>query len=106
MTLPDLINYFWEDNSYEDFCKTQHIDCDADEIEIYMPKPFGLNSKLEFFKVEATAGKHQYDYNGSEFYSLFNFYYFLNAVKEAEKNNAMTDIDLSLRLLDYAESDM
>ncbi len=103
MTLPELINYFWIGNSYEDFCKPRGLNCDADAVEIFAQKPFGLNSKLEFFKEEETAGKTQYNYNGSEFYSLFNFYYFLNAVREGEKNDTLTDIDLALRLLDLAE---
>ncbi|KOS06068.1 hypothetical protein AM493_08470 [Flavobacterium akiainvivens] len=103
MTLPELINYFWIGNTYEDFCKPRGLNCDAYAIEIFAQKPFGLNSKLEFFKEEETAGKTQYSYNGSEFYSLFNFYYFLNAVREGEKNETLTDIDLALRLLDFAE---
>jgi len=108
MTLPELITYFKsDDNTFDDFCKMQRLDSDAEAIEIYMPKPFGLNNKLEFFRVEETAGKKQYSYNGSEFYSLFNFYYFLNVIKDSERpeNNYLTDIDLALRLLDYAERD-
>jgi hypothetical protein len=103
MTLPELINYFWTGNSYEDFCKTKNLNCDADAVEIFAQKPFGLNSKLEFIKEEETAGKTQYTYNGSEVYSLFNFYYFLNAVREGESIDNLTDIDLALRLLDIAE---
>ena len=107
MTLPELINYFRTDCSYDNFCKTQNLDCDAEVIEIYAQKPFGLNSKLEFFTIGETAGKIQYSYNGSEFYNLFDFIYFLNVIKEAEmsQNESITDIDLALRLLDYAESD-
>lgn len=103
MTLPELINYFWMGNTYEDFCKTTGIKSEAEAIEIFAQKPFGLNSKLEFFKEDAIAGKTEYSYNGADFYSLFNFYYFLNAVQEGEKNETLTDIDLSLRLLDFAE---
>lgn len=103
MTLPELINYFWMGNTYEDFCKIQGIKSEAEAIEIFAQKPFGLNSKLEFFKGDETAGKMQYSYNGAEFYSLFNFYYFLNAVREGEKNETQTDINLALRLLDFAE---
>jgi hypothetical protein len=109
MTLPELINYFKvEDGTYEDFCRMQRLDGDAESIEIYMPKPFGLNSKLEFFKTEETGGKMQYSYNGSVFYNLFNFYYFLSAIKESERdeNKAVSEIDLTLRLLDYAEKNM
>ncbi|WP_116789414.1 hypothetical protein [Flavobacterium psychrotrophum] len=106
MTFPELINYFREeDGTYESFCKMQRLDGDAESVEIYMPKPFGLNSKLEFFKTDETGGKPQYSYNGSAFYNLFNFYYFLNALKESERddNKVVSDIDLTLRLLDYAE---
>lgn len=105
MTLPELITYFKsDDNTYETFCKMQRLDCDADAVEIYMPKPFGLNGKLEFFTADETAGKAAYSYNGSEFYSLFNFYYFLNAVKDSERpeNKSLTEIDLALRLLGNA----
>ena len=106
MTLPELITYFKsDDNIYEDFRKLQNLDTDAEAVEIYMPKPFGLNGKLEFFTADETAGKAQYSYNGSEFYSLFNFYYFLNVIKDSERpeNKYLTDIDLALRLIDNAE---
>ena len=103
MTLPELINYFKEGGSNDDFSKMQRLDNDAEAVEIYMPKPFVLNSKLEFFKTEETGGKTAYYYNGSEFYSFFNFYYFLNAVKEAQRNENHTEIDIALRLLDTAE---
>jgi hypothetical protein len=105
MTLPELINYFSTGGSYDEFSKMQRLDSDAEAVEIYMPKPFGLNSKLEFFKTEETGGKTEYYYNGSEFYSFFNFYYFLNAIKEAQRNQnqSMTDIDIALRLLDNVE---
>jgi hypothetical protein len=105
MTLTDLINHFKEGGSYEAFCNMQRLNIDADTLEIYMPKPFGLNSKLEFFKGDVTAGKSPYDYNGAEFYKLFDFFYFLNIIKRTPLNESMTDIDLALRLLDYAEKD-
>jgi len=105
MTLPDLINHFMEGGSYESFCKTARLDSDAEALTIYMPRPFGLNSKLEFFTLNETAGKSPFDYNGSEFYNLFDFYYFLNVVKEAQRNPLITDVDLALKLLDQAERD-
>jgi len=105
MTLIDLINHFKEGGSYEAFCNIQRLNSNMEDLEIYMPKPFGLNSKLEFFKVDVTAGKSPYDYNGAEFYKLFDFFYFLNLVKQAHLNESMTEIDLALRLLDYAERD-
>lgn len=108
MTLPELIEYFKEDgNTYQSFCRWQNLDSDAEAIELFMQKPFGLNNKVEFFRVEETAGRTQYSYNGSEFYNLFDFYYFLNAVKESERpeNSYLTDIDLALKLIDYAEKD-
>jgi len=104
MTLPDLINHFREGGSYEAFCKTARLDSNAENLTIYMPKPFGLNSKLEFFDADQTAGKSPYAYNGSEFYNLFDFYYFMNIMKD-NRNEALSDIDLALRLLDYAEKD-
>jgi len=105
MTLIDLINHFKEGGSYEAFCNIQRINSDMEALEIYMPKPFGLNSKLEFFKADATGGKSPYDYNGTEFYKLFDFFYFLNITKQAFRNQSITDIDLALRLLDQAEKE-
>ena len=105
MTLTDLINHFNEGGSYEAFCNTQRLNSDAESLEIYMPKPFGLNSKLEFFKGDITGGKSPYDYNGAEFYKLFDFSYFLNAIKKMNLNKSVTDIDLALQLLDYAEKE-
>jgi len=107
MSLPELIQYFRNGGTYDGFCKLHRIDSDEDVTEIYMQKPYGLNNKLEFFKVDETAGKKQYSYNGSDFYYLFDFYYFLSAVKEADRpqSASITDIDLALRLLDNAEKD-
>lgn len=107
MSLPELIEYFRNDGTYEGFCKLHRLESDADVTEIYMQKPYGLNNKLEFFKVEETAGKKLYNYNGSDFNYLFDFNYFLSAVKEADRpaSRLTTDIDLALRLIDYAERD-
>lgn len=103
MTLPELIHYFTEGNTYEDFCKAQGLNKYA-EIEIYMQRPFGINGKVEFFKIEETAGKVQHYYNGSEFYNLFDFSFFLNAVKEADScDDFVNEIELSLKLIDHAE---
>lgn len=103
MTLPELIHYFTEGNTYEDFCKAQGLNKFA-EVEIYMQKPFGINGKVEFFKIEETAGRVEYTYNGSEFYVLCGFPYFLNAVKAADSgDDFVNEIDLALRLIDYAE---
>ncbi len=103
MTLPELIHYFTEGNTYDDFCKAQGINRFA-EVEIYMQKPFGINGKVEFFKIEETAGRVEHYYNGSEFYVLFGFQYFLNAVKEADQgDDFVNEIDLALKLIDYAE---
>lgn len=103
MTLPEIITYFNTGGSYEGFAKSQGLQGDADAIELFAQKPFGLNSKIEFFSAEATAGQSEYSYNGSEFYSLFELTYLLNAIKEAERKDT-PDIDLALRLLDYAGS--
>ncbi|MFP5438752.1 MAG: hypothetical protein ACLGH8_13280 [Bacteroidia bacterium] len=103
MTLPELIHYFTEGNTYEDFCKAQGLNKYA-EIEIYMQRPFGINGKVEFFKIEETAGKVQHYYNGSEFYNLFDFSFFLNAVKEADSgDDFVNEIELSLKLIYHAE---
>ena len=103
MTLPELIHYFTEGNTYDDFCKAQGINRFA-EVEIYMQKPFGINGKVEFFKIEETAGRVEHYYNGSEFHVLFGFQYFLNAVKEVDKgDDFVNEIDLALKLIDYAE---
>ena len=103
MTLPELIHYFTEGNTYEDFCKAQGINRFA-EVEIYMQKPFGINGKVELFKMEETSGKALYNYNGADFYNLFGVNYFMNAVKEADKgDDFVNEIDLALKLIDYAE---
>lgn len=105
MTLPELIQYFRNDGDYTSFCKMQRLDKDAEAIEIYAAQPFGLNSKLEFLAIEETAGRTPYSYNGNEVHSLFDFYYFINAVNEAFRDETKSDIDIALRLLDYAERD-
>ena len=50
MKLIELISYFRkEECSLEEFCKRQSLNFDSEVIEIYMPKPFNLNTEIEFF---------------------------------------------------------
>lgn len=102
MTLPEIITYFNNGGSYENFMKSCGFAADADNVALYAQKPFGLNSKIEFFSEGETAGMAEHSYNGSEFANLFDFTYLLNAIREAERND-VDEITLTLRLFDYAE---
>lgn len=101
MTLPEIITYFNNGGSYENFMKSRGLAA-ADGVALYAQKPFGLNSKIEFFSEGETAGMAEHSYNGSEFANLFDFTYLLNAIREAERND-VDEITLTLRLFDYAE---
>ncbi len=103
MTLPEIITYFNNGGSYENFVKSCGFAADADNVALYAQKPFGLNSKIEFFSEGETAGMAEHSYNGSDFYRLFEFTYLLNAIREAGRNE-LDDIALTLRLLEQAEA--
>lgn len=57
MKLLELVKYFKEGGSYEEFCQSQSLNIEAEVVEIYMEKPFSIDNDLAFFEIEKTEGK-------------------------------------------------
>ncbi len=104
MKLVELISYFRNGGSFEDFCQSQSLDIDSEVVEIYMEKPYGIENRLAFFESEKTDNAIEHTFNGVKYYNLFDFYYFLDAIEESNsgENASLKDIELAQRLFNYA----
>lgn len=107
MKLVELINYFRKGGHYEEFCQSQTLNPECEVVEIFMKKPFAVDNDLEFFEIEKTEGKIAYVFNGVEYFHLFDFYYFVDAIEESKspENAYLTDNVIAKRLYDYAIND-
>jgi len=104
MKLIELINFFRQGGSYESFCESQSLNKEAEVIEIYMKKPFHINNKLFFFEIEDTQGQVEYTVDGTKYFNLFDFFYFLDAIEESnnDENTSLTNDVIAERLFHYA----
>jgi len=107
MRLVELIQYFRQGGSYEQFCLSHSLKPDAEAVEIYMEKPFDLNNQLAFFEIEKTNGSIEFSANGLMYYSLFDFYYFLDVIKESNRidSKTLTTEEIARKLLFFAIND-
>ncbi|MCU0437586.1 MAG: hypothetical protein MUC49_06695 [Raineya sp.] len=104
MNLIELVCYFRNSGSFDEFCLSYSLNIKSEVIEIYMEKPFTLDSTIAFFEIEKTEGKLEYVLNGITFFNLFDFFYFIDAVKESnyDKNKLLKDNEIAYKLLNYA----
>ncbi|MDF2934039.1 MAG: hypothetical protein K0R36_3370 [Chryseobacterium sp.] len=107
MKLLELVKYFRTGGSFEEFCKVQSLDQDAEVIEIYMKESLKINNDIAFFEIEKTEGNYEYFNNEEKYFNLFDFYYFLDAIEDSnnEENNSLTDEEITKLLYDYAVND-
>lgn len=107
MKLVDLVHYFRNGGDFEEFCLQQAINAESEVIEIYMQKPFSLESELAFFEIEKTEGAVEYSLNNVKYYNLFDFYYFMDVIEESNnsQNGELTDNEIAKILLSYAIND-
>jgi hypothetical protein len=106
MKLIDLVSYFRQGGTFEDFCKTHSLNSEAEVIEIYAQEPVNLESSLGFFPVEETGGLVAYMSGGVKYRNLFDFFYFLDVIEEVKAKDAPPkDAELAQILLSYALKD-
>lgn len=107
MKLLNLVEYFKNGGSYEDFCQTQSLDTESEVVEIYMQEPLKIDNDLAFFEIEKTEGNIEYSNNGIKYSNLFDFYYFLDAIEESKNtdNQALSNEELTKILYNYALND-
>ena len=105
MRLIDLITYFRHGESFEDFCREQSLNTEAEVIEIYAQKPVSLESQLGFFPIEETEGQAEFLSDDIEYQTLFDFFYFLDFIRELKENETTEDAELAQILLSYALND-
>ncbi|NWK57811.1 hypothetical protein HW115_19485 [Verrucomicrobiaceae bacterium N1E253] len=107
MTITDLVKYFRNDGSFEDFCKSRSLNADSEVIEIFARTPVSKESSLEFFEIEKTEGSIQYSHDSVEYRNLFDFYFFQDAIEESkdEAHQTLKDSDVAVKLMSYALND-
>lgn len=107
MKLLELVNYFRSGGSYEEFCESQSLDQESEVVEIYMKQPLEINNDLAFFEIEKTEGNFEFSNNGIMYSSLFDFYYFLDAIEDSnnEENKSLTNEEITKLLYNYAIND-
>jgi hypothetical protein len=107
MKLVDLVEYFRNNGSYEEFCWSQSLEFDSEVIEVYMEGKFDLDKEIAFFEIEKTGGKVEYVFKGITYFNLFDFYYFLDTIEELKgsENVSITDTEVAGMLLSYARGD-
>lgn len=107
MKLLELVKYFRNGGSYEEFCQKHSLDHESEVIEIYMKQPLKIDNDLGFFEIEKTEGNFEYSYDGIEYSNLFDFYYFLDTIEESNdaKNRSLSNEELTKLLYNYAIND-
>ena len=105
MKLIELIAFFRQGGTFEDFCKAQALDEEAEVIEIYAREPVNLESQLGFFPIEETEGRVEFQSEGVPYHNLFDFFYFLEAMEDIKGNDEPTDSELAQKLFSYAIKD-
>ncbi len=107
MKLEGLITYFRNGGAFEDFCQKHSLDLETEVIEVYMQKPFSLNSELAFFEIEKTEGIVEYISDEIKYYNCFDFYYFLDMIEDLKErdNKGLSDREVAKRVLSYAIKD-
>ncbi|MDR0263682.1 MAG: hypothetical protein LBJ04_10700 [Sphingobacterium sp.] len=107
MKLVELIDFFRNGGSFEEFCRLELLNEESEVIGIFMEMPLDIDNELRFFEIEKTGGRLEYTDHGINYYNLFDFYYFLDTVEEAgnDQNEAISNEELTKLLYNYAIND-
>jgi len=107
MKLLELINFFRDGGSFKEFCHLQSLHEESEVIEIFMEIPLNIDNELRYFEIEKTGGSTEYTDNGINYHNLFDFYYFLDAIEEANnnQNRFLSNEELTKLLYNYAIHD-
>jgi hypothetical protein len=106
MKLVDLVSYFRQGGTFDDFCKAHKLNAESEVIEVYAQKPVSLESQLGFFPIEDTKGQVEYFSDGAKYQNLFDFFYFLEVIEDVKSEETPPkDAELAQTLLSYALND-
>ncbi|WP_312191719.1 hypothetical protein [Sphingobacterium sp.] len=107
MKLLELIDFFRDGGSFKEFCHLRSLHEESEVIEIFMEIPLDIDNELKYFEIEKTGGSTEYTDNGINHYNLFDFYYFLDAIEEANSNQkrSLSNEELAKLLYNYAIND-
>ncbi|WP_286753994.1 MULTISPECIES: hypothetical protein [Sphingobacterium] len=107
MKLLELIDFFRDGGSFKEFCHLQSLHEQSEVIEVFMEIPLDIHNELRYFEIEKTGGSIEYSDNGINYHNLFDFYYFLDAIEEANngQNRSLSNEELAELLYNYAIHD-
>ncbi|GEP41702.1 hypothetical protein [Brevifollis gellanilyticus] len=105
MKLIDLITLFREGATFENFCNEQALNAESEVIEIYAQAPVSLEAQLAFFPIEETEGRTEFQSEGMLYRNLFDFFYFLEVIKDLNDSEGPTNSELAQKLFRYAIKD-
>ena len=105
MQLIHLIAFFRRDGNFDDFCEQHSLNAESEVIEIYAREPMSLESQLGFFPSEETEGRIEFQSQGVKYHNLFDFFYFLEVVKDSKSSEQLSDEELAQKLFSYALKD-
>jgi hypothetical protein len=105
MKLVDLVSYFRRGGSFEEFCGANALDAESEVIEIYAQDPVTLEAELGFFPINVAEGQVHFSLDGVAYTNLFDFFYFLDAIKEVKPMDSSSDLEVARSLLSYALND-
>jgi hypothetical protein len=105
MKLIELITFFREGGTFEDFCKKHALNAESEVIEIYAQEPVSLEAQLGFFPIEETEGQIGFQSQGVKYHSLFDFFYFLDVMKDVKGRSEPSDEELAQKIFTFAIKD-
>jgi hypothetical protein len=107
MKLVELVRYFRQGNSFEEFCRENSLDLKSEVIEIYIADSLNIGNDIACFEIEKTEGKIEYSSNGIDYFYLFDFYYFQDAINESNAGSylSLPDEQIAKILYNYAVND-
>ncbi len=105
MKLVDLVGFFRQGGTFEDFCSANRLSTESEVIEIYAQEPVSLQAQLGFFPIEETEGRVKFQSGTSNYQSLFDFFYFLEVIEDMKGNMVVDNEKLAQTLFSYATKD-
>ena len=105
MNIIELVSFFRDSGTFYEFCQNESIDTNSETIEIFSRNPKDISAQIIFLPIEETEGKNILKIDNVTYYNLFDFFYFLDVIKDAKTQKSISNIELSKILIKYSEND-
>lgn len=107
MNLIELVCFFRDGGSFENFCDMKSLNKESEVVEIYMRESYDLGNQLAFIAIEESNGAIEMLLEDVKYLNLFDFYFFIDAIEEVnnDQNKSLSDADIAAYLLSLAIND-